>query len=422
MKDVKATDFYETKRMVRIGEDERSYLLDFYAPIAGLSAIALFNALYEEGDNGGDCRLHESLFKKFQLSPGEFFHALEVLEALGLVKTYYMDGKGVHYFVYATYGPKEPSDFLNNVLLKGTLTKYVGKEEVARLGKKYKTPSIMKDFVDVSSSFQDVFHPDYADPAYAIEKVVPTIGQKKSALKTGFDMTALFALLEQEGIQESDFSKQERKDLERYGALYALSPEGMKDLLLHSYHEERKIGERLDFKALVNGANDLEQFPYLQEASTKSELNSDSVMAEKIRMMEKTSPRKWLSLVQDGRPLGQNDQRVINHLFVEMRLPSGVVNALCEYVLERNDNVLDYWKCDELASALNRVGVKTARDAMDYLNSRRSKKKKSGSYRKKDEVQEEEVAPKNEAKDTPKEDKKEIADDISAMLDSIYNK
>jgi replication initiation and membrane attachment protein DnaB len=120
--------------------------------------------------------------------------------------------------------------------------------------------------------------------------------------------------------------------------------------------------------------------------------------------------------------LGQNDQRVINHLFVEMRLPSGVVNALCEYVLERNDNVLDYWKCDELASALNRVGVKTARDAMEYLNSRRSKKKKSGSYRKKDEAQEEEVVAKNEAKTAPKEDEKEIADDISAMLDSIYNK
>ena len=382
MKEVKATDLYEAKRAALLGEDDRKFLLDLYSPIIGMLATSVFLSLYENADSDGVMKTHAAYFKRFQVSSGEFYHALEVLEAIGLVKTFYQKGNPSNYFCYVTYRPKSPDEFFDDNLLSGTLIKYVGKDEAKAIRDKYTAPVILPGCSDVSATFMNVFRPDFNETGYGVNMALSENKRHKRSFKTGFDIAALLGLLNSTGITQSDISQDEIERLERVGALYGLTPELLADSVKRNYDEMKRYGTRINLDKIQKEAADVEAFPYLLDGKTKSTVTSESDKAEQIRYFDRTSPFTVLSSMQEGRALSLNDQRVINHLYVDLALPNGVVNVLCTYVLEHNHNNLDYFACDKLAGALKRSGVKTARDATDYFHSIEKDKETSDKYKK----------------------------------------
>ncbi|MBP5091545.1 MAG: hypothetical protein J6328_03185, partial [Bacilli bacterium] len=141
MKTVGPKDFYEVKRMCALSDMDWVYVNDLYLPLLGPIPFTVYRLLYEDETSiSGNASVHEGLFRKSQISSGEFYGALECLEALGLVKTYFNAESGIHYFVYAIYQPKSPKAFFKDVLLLGTLKKYIGEDMVKKLYEKYKAP------------------------------------------------------------------------------------------------------------------------------------------------------------------------------------------------------------------------------------------------------------------------------------------
>ena len=93
--------------------------------------------------------------------------------------------------------------------------------------------------------------------------------------------------------------------------------------------------------------------------------------------MESLSPKEFLTILQGGASPASSDLRLIEDLSANFHLTPGVINALIDYVLTVNNNVLSRAYVEKIAASLAREGITTVLDAMNYL-----KKIKKGSRKK----------------------------------------
>ena len=421
MKTVGPKDFYEVKRMNQISGLEWGYASDFYLPLLGPVPFAVYRMLYDdESANNGNASTHDKLFRKAQVSSGEFYHALECLEALALVKTYVNDEGGLHYFVYALYAPKQPKSFFKDVLLVGTLKKYIGEDAVKKLREKYKAPKVLPVFKDVSTTFSAVYHPDFSDPVYGTNPSDSDVVGGELAINTDFNLPAFLANLANYGIKGESLNSDEKTSIAKYGILYSITPKAMAEIIANRYDGNAKYGERVDFKTVESDCLDTMEFKYLRGEREDSQVSGDSALAAKIRMMDKTSPIKFLGILQGNTTPIASDASIALHLSKDLKLPNGAVNALIDYALQTNDNILSRAFCEKIAAGMLREGVKNARDAMDYLNGLR--KKRNGIKKNKQSAKVAyEDTPTNVSEEKPVEQEEEAEEDFDTLMAKFYN-
>ena len=421
MKTVGPKDFYEVKRMNQISDLEWGYASDFYLPLLGPVPFAVYRMLYDdESANNGNASTHDKLFRKAQVSSGEFYHALECLEALALVKTYVNDEGGLHYFVYALYAPKQPKSFFKDVLLVGTLKKYIGEDAVKKLREKYKAPKVLPVFKDVSTTFSAVYHPDFNDPVYGTNPSDSDVVGGELAINTDFNLPAFLANLANYGIKGESLNSDEKASIAKYGILYSITPKAMAEIIANRYDGNAKYGERVDFKKVESDCLDTMEFKYLRGEREDSQVSGDSALAAKIRMMDKSSPIRFLSYLQGNTKPIPSDASIALYLSKDLKLPNGAVNALIDYALQTNDNILNRTFCEKTAAGMLREGVKNARDAMDYLNGIR--KKRNGIKKNKQSAKVAyEDTPTNVSEEKPVEQEEEAEEDFDTLMAKFYN-
>ena len=421
MKTVGPKDFYEVKRMNQISDLEWGYASDFYLPLLGPVPFAVYRMLYDdESANNGNASTHDKLFRKAQVSSGEFYHALECLEALALVKTYVNDEGGLHYFVYALYAPKQPKSFFKDVLLVGTLKKYIGEDAVKKLREKYKAPKVLPVFKDVSTTFSAVYHPDFNDPVYGTNPSDSDVVGGELAINTDFNLPAFLANLANYGIKGESLNSDEKASIAKYGILYSITPKAMAEIIANRYDGNAKYGERVDFKKVESDCLDTMEFKYLRGEREDSQVSGDSALAAKIRMMDKSSPIRFLSYLQGNTKPIPSDASIALYLSKDLKLPNGAVNALIDYALQTNDNILNRTFCEKTAAGMLREGVKNARDAMDYLNGLRKKRNGIKKNRQSAKMAYEDTQT-NVSEEKPVEQEEEAEEDFDTLMAKFYN-
>ena len=72
---------------------------------------------------------------------------------------------------------------------------------------------------------------------------------------------------------------------------------------------------------------------------------------------------------------------ILSGLATRLGLTNGVINALVDYVLETNNNILSKNLIEKIGATLVRENIETALDAMNYLTSfnKRNEQKYAGS-------------------------------------------
>ena len=86
-------------------------------------------------------------------------------------------------------------------------------------------------------------------------------------------------------------------------------------------------------------------------------------------MFKSKSPKAFLGILQNGTKPALPDLRLIEDIAIKFQLNNGVINALIDYVLTSNNNVLSRALCEKIAASIAREGVQTALDTMNYLKS-----------------------------------------------------
>lgn len=402
---LKEIDYLDVKLNSLVADYDRKILANLYQPIIGYTALAVYFTLLSEAENQKINAIisHEALFKRMMINAKDFVEARHILEATGLMKTYLNDMKGNKLYEYVLYAPKTPKLFFDNTLLYGMFLKNVGETEANKIKALYQ---IDKEPIgqDISASFMEVFSPDFDDPIFrkAMDSTSTDVLTRQSAkMNSGFSYEKFFeALSKTSQIKSEAFSKKDMKEIERLALLYGVNEESAAEGVSVLYDQFAPKDKRISFEELANRFAEETDYRYLSKGGRKyvnGKVSSQNDLANKINIMESVSPKKYLSILQNGSIPASADLKLINDLSIKFRLANSVINAIIDYVLTTNDNILSRSLAEKIAGSLARENIQTTIDAMDYLKrttSRGRKKKAQSEYQtNKEEIKEENKEP-----------------------------
>lgn len=371
MEYISEKDYYETRFASLISDIDREVLVELYQPLIGHLSVTLYATLFHEKNKCSEVDTfdHSHLFDKMQVSAGELLAARKALEAVGLLRSFLKEETGLRYYVYVLYAPKSPRDFFDDVLFKGLLIKYVGEKEAMRLALIYKVDYHTEGFNDVTSSFVDTFNPDFDDPSFRKDLKVDIKGRKSGRVSTSFDYDAFFATIEKNSqIKRDSFSKKDLKEIERLATLFSLDESTMADIVIVAYDPDNKA-QRVNFQVVSDRAKDEARFPFFHKKRNgeRSKVSGNSELASKIKLMDQMAPAEYLRILQNNTAPSRADLNIVDDLSKNYGLPNGVINALIDYVLAKNNNVLSRHYTEKIAASLTREGLTTVIDTMNYL-------------------------------------------------------
>ena len=381
---LKDEDYLEVNANSLVADYDRQTLTNLYQPIIGYKAVGLYLTLLTEVDNQkiNPIISHGSLFNRMQITAGDFIDCRKLLEAVGLLKTYVTKLKDNRLYQYELYAPKTPKLFFDNTLLFGLLIKCVGEADANKLKSVYSL-NRKPEGEDITASFIEVFSPDLDDPAFrkAMESSGSGVITRQSAkLNSGFSYE-LFStyITEHSQINPESFSKEDMKEIERLATLYGVSEESAAEAVIRIYEPKAPKGKKINFEELTEIFMDETHYHFLTRrggGKINGRVSGNSDLARKINLMERLSPKDFLTALQNGTRPAPSDLKLINDLSAKYNLPNCVINALIDYVLKVNNNVLSRAYAEKVAASLAREGITTTVDAMNYLKKTSGKGKK----------------------------------------------
>ena len=358
---------------------DRDTVVNLYQPIVGYTAMAIYFSLWSLSSSP-EYITHEQLFNRMQMAPGRFVESRKLLEATGLLKTYMRTSDVSKKYSYVLYAPKSPKDFFDDTLLYGMLVKCVGVEEADSIKNKYIDNSIEENGEDISEKFIDVFKPSYDDPVftYVVGKNEKTVGRNIAKIKNCFDYEVFFKEVALHAdIDEKNISSKEMKEIERLALLNGTKEKDAANIIINIYDATQVKGKRIDFVELAKAFQQSANYKLISSPAKQNKPNlmsGDSAIASKINLMETVSPKEYLSFLQNGTVVASSDLKLVNDLSANYNLPNCVINAVVDYVLASNNNILSRPYAEKIATSLAREGVTTTIDAMNYLKKVNKKK------------------------------------------------
>ena len=372
MEYVSPADFYEIRLASIVSNVDKDVLVELYQPLIGAAATMLYLTLLKQRRNDDEDSLYltEQLINITQFAPGMVLSARHMLEAVGLLRTYQKRNSDGRYFIYVLYSPKSPKDFFDDVLFKGLLIQYVGEKETKRLAFKYKINlDIPEEYSEISASFVEVFHPNYDDPAFKKDLGNSIVGHEPGRVKINFNYDLFFKYIsEKSQIMQSSFCKKDLKEIERLATLFGLDEKQMADIIIDEY--EPHDVPHLNYQHVAERAEEAIKYKiHVPKAKTvRSKVGGDSILKEKIRLMEDVTPVDFLRYLQNNTEPAKSDLKIVDALSKGYGFSNGIINAIIDYVLNKNNNVLTKNYCEKIAASMAREKIETTIDAMNYLN------------------------------------------------------
>ena len=376
-------DMFDVKISTLLADYDRETLTNLYQPIIGYTALAVYFTFWSEGKNQEIISLssHEQILLRMRIATGEFIEARKVLEAVGLLKTRLEKVREFSIYHYELFAPKTPIKFFNDTLLYGLLIQNIGENEASRIKRIYQTKKTENQGEDISSSFNDVFHPNFEDAAFlqATNKVSDTIGRRKSKIDTEFSYEKFFDTLSSiSQLTDKSFTKNEIKEIERLATLYGMTAEIAAEKVVNCFSLEKSRGQRVDFVQLNEDMKNGINFGSRTRKGRNSKKNlvvGEEGLAAKVKYFESANPKDVLSVLQNGTKPAAADLNIVRILASDYKLTNAVINVIIDFVLQMNNNVLSKYSVEKIASSISREDITTAVDAMEYLNNNYTGKK-----------------------------------------------
>lgn len=197
--------------------------------------------------------------------------------------------------------------------------------------------------VDISSSFKEVYRPNFEDVAFikALSSD-PAMGRNRAKMALEFTFDKFFAALKQVSqISDKAFSKAELKEIARLASLNGLDEEGAASIVANFYDPSLEKGHRVDLAKVTKAFQEETNYSYLSSfngngaKSKSSHVSSSGALAQKINLMETVSPKDYLAILQNGTEPAIPDLKLIDYLSKKFRLNNSVLNAVIDYTLEK---------------------------------------------------------------------------------------
>ena len=367
-------DYLDVKLNSLIADYDTETLSNLYQPIIGYASLAIYFTLIAEAKNQKVTSLtsHNQLLNRLQMAPGTFIEARKRLEGVGLLRTFLEKQTNITIYHYQLYSPKTPYNFFEDTLLFGMLIKAVGDTDANRFKMIYHFSKDEENGKDISSSFIEVYNPNFDDPAFVkAMNGSSAIGRRSGKINSGFNYDLFFTnLSEISQITSTAFTKKDMKEIERLATLNGVSEQEAAYAVSSIYDQNAPKGKHVDFQQLTKIFQEQTNYSYLmsKKLERSANLNSGaSELAGKINIMETRSPKEFLAILQNGSQPATSDLKIVDDLSKKFHLTNSVINVVIDYVLQTNNNILSRAFSEKIAASLAREGVTTTIDAMNFL-------------------------------------------------------
>lgn len=362
-----------------------------YLPIIGPLAVSLYNVLYNDLDHlktMSDNLTHAHLLANLHLSCKELVEVRNVLEAIGLIKSY-VKTDSVNRYIYELYSPVSCHEFFSHPILNIVLYNNVGKIEYDRLINYFKIPKVNKEgYTEITKKFNQVFDSVPCTSFDMYKDNIRKYNKQKLNIDSNFDINFLIESMPKQ-IDKKIFTKDLQELIISLAYLYDIDATRMGSIIKSCINERgtvnrdelRKVARdhyQFDHSGLLPTVVEQTQPEYLRKP-----IGDNSNIAKMIYTFETVSPYDFLrSKCGDAEPV-KRDVKLLEDLLIDHKLKPGVVNVLVDYVLKTNDNKLTRSLVETIAGQWERKKIETVEDAMEIARKNHQAHMKSQNVSKK---------------------------------------
>ena len=371
-------DKYMIVNKTILTDQDRKYLVSLYEPIIGSLAVSLYLTLWRDLDRynfvSADYN-HHHLMTILKTNLDSIKLARQTLEGVGLLRTYFMASEPNNY-VYELYSPMNPKEFFQNPIFNVVLYNNIGAFEYNLLKKEYSVLNInLKGYEEVTSHFDEVFKSSSELPS------IEALGRETLPLnmQDQIDFDLLISSLPKGMLNEKILNKRMRSLINNLSFVYNIDTLKMCEIIRLSINEKGAIDKdtlRLQTRKYYQ-YNNHGKLPTLiyraQPEYLKSPSGDTSKKGRIIEVFENTTPYDFLcAKYKTGTPTVR-DLKLLEYLLEDVGLKPAVVNVLIDYVLKKNNNKLNNAFVETIAGQWKRLGIETAKDAMEVAEKEHKK-------------------------------------------------
>ena len=370
-------DKYMVINKTTLSELDRKNLVNLYEPIIGSIAVSLYLTLWRDLERFNIVSMeytHHHLMTILKTSLEDIKKARITLEGVGLIRTYFEKGEPNNY-VYELYSPLNAKEFFANPIFSVVLYNNIGSYEYDLLKKEYQVMKFdLKDFEEITSKFDEVYTSSSEFlPFEAIGRTTLPLNMQDQV-----DFDLLISSLPKGLVNEKAFNKKVRELINQLALIYDIDTLKMVEILRMTLNEKGFIDKealRLQTRKYYqyNHQGKLPTLVYRTQPSyLKSPSGDTSKRGKIIEVFENTSPYDFLVSKYQGNPTNR-DLRVLEQLLIDIGLTPAVTNVLIDYVLKKNNNKLNQAFIETIAGQWKRLGIKTAKEAMEVAEKEHKK-------------------------------------------------
>lgn len=353
---------------------ERKILTYFYAPILGPKALALYTTFYSivmPGETESEMMSHSALFNLMQIKKADkFLEERSLLEALGLLDTYYYETKPgePNRYVYLVKRVLEPYAFVNDPFLAQILKTTIGDEAFEQVVANFLVRNFdISRYKNISKTFDEVF--TITDEGNMIDFSSWWVDGRNKGLKIKdakqnfLNVKIQMASLDKWTIEVMEDPRLQT-ECTRYGFFFGLNPEEIVQALEMATTSDKKIDyDRLSETVKVVYTNKNRPVTVKKIPTTPSK-----PVDKTINQLETLSPADVFKN-KTGTELLPSEIQILVELQKATGVSIGIINTLMIYVTEQKGG--EFPSYNFFLKVLNtwiRAGVKTTEDAIKYIN------------------------------------------------------
>ena len=374
-------DTYTVINKTVITDKDKKIISMLYQPIIGYAAVALYFTLIDELDKqeviSGEFT-HHHLMATMLLSLEDIIIAREKLEAVGLIKTY-MKKDNINQFVYLLYSPISAHEFFNHPILNVVLYNNLGKKEYEKVLYYFKVPRVnLKDFEDVTCSFDDVFSSVRGSLLEGNDDVTKS-DSNNILINKGIDFNLIISSIPTSQLNDRCFSQDVKDLINNLSYIYNLDTLDMQGLIRNSINEKGLIDKALlrkscrEYYQFDNFGNLPTLIYNRQPEYLKKPKGDNSKWAKMVYTFENITPYQLLKAKYKGAEPTDRDKKLIESLLIDQKLNPGVVNVLISYVLKSNNEQLTKSYVETIAGQWKRLNIETVEEAMRFTEKEHKK-------------------------------------------------
>ena len=401
-------DVFEVQLASIITNYDEIILFRLYQPIIGYGPVNLYLSLLHEIEGEKivttGLKKHNRLFETMLINNDKFLKFRRYLEALGLLKTYVLEGETYNRYIYRLFAPLMPNKFFSHPILNNLFKRNISVEEYERTKLYFINKiNVKSTYKDISTNINELFFNDIKNIKSDDISENNNIRERiEGEVVSTFDFEAFTIGLKDYQIPKKVLTNSILKEIASYATLYKISAIDMRQVVAQSIEyvdgEKRISLEKLEhFSKIYYELNIKNTKTVRKTQKTETKVNllpGNSSIAKKVQLFNEISPVEFLTIRNNNKAPLSCDIELIKRIKDNTELPDSVINVIIDYSLEKLNNKLIPNYVERVAASLAREGIIDAYEAMLYLNKfnkNKTSKKEPSEVKKEVEIKEEET-------------------------------